>query len=67
MCWKCKKRKAFDLLHFDKIRQDIRNVITLNKIQLEYINELPHQYQFEIILLYNECITQLRQTIEEIN
>jgi hypothetical protein len=48
--------KIFNLDYLNIIKDDIKNFRPLNKYQLEYIKDLSHDYKFELISIYNECM-----------
>jgi len=42
-----------------RIKDDIYNYRVLNKYQIQYIQNLPQSQLVELIIIYNNCITQL--------
>ena len=52
--------------YYYTITKDIRNVKPLELEQLEYIKTLPTENQYNIICLYNNCITIVLKMIEEL-
>ena len=53
--------KIFKIDYYEIIKDDIRNFRTLNKYQLEYINDLSHECKIELIDIFNNCIKAINE------
>jgi hypothetical protein len=59
-----KSFKEIDL--FYELSKDIRNLKPLNEIQLTYIKTLPKDKIFELLQIYNLCLTNINHLMENL-
>ena len=51
---------------FYELTKDVRNLIPLNEIQLNYVKTLPRQKIIELLELYNFCLKNINKIIDKL-
>jgi hypothetical protein len=53
----------FNLNYFEIIKDDIRNMRTLNNYQMDYIKQLSSHEKNELIEIFNQCLSAINELL----